>query len=476
MNETIVRPFSGISPSRETQRVGLSYVAIVVSVIVVSGLWVSGRDQLLRIALPAMATLTAVSLYFSRPLIYIQYSLWVWFLSPLVRRIIDWRFGFLEPNLVLLAPLLVSGVAGLTLVVPSRRTNTRIPTAFVLCGGAIAYGFIVGMTLHPSAETVYGLCNWLCPMLFGLHLFLKWPQFEEHRAAITRTFLWGVLILGLYGLYQYFFAPSWDCYWLQNVMVGGQNESFGRPEPFQLRVWSTLNSPGPFANVMLAGLLVLFAVRSSWRLPALVVGYLSLLLSLARTVWLSWVVGLFILLRKSSPRTMARVLALIIFLGACLLPLVNDRPFANVLGDRFKTFSDLGHDESFEARLDMYRTLATEVIDHPFGYGVSNDSTAKVDSGILSLLFSLGWFGGLLYVAGVIGLLAEDKSALREAGHFMVVCRAVVIALLAQIIGGNIFVGVSGTIFWAFGAIYLAGIRHNSREERVQERLATAEA
>ena len=37
-------------------------------------------------------------------------------------------------------------------------------------------------------------------------------------------------------------------------------EAFGRPEPFQIRVWSTLNSPGVFGNILVAGLLLLFSV------------------------------------------------------------------------------------------------------------------------------------------------------------------------------------------------------------------------
>jgi hypothetical protein len=471
---------------REPSRgIGLPCLATVMSVVVIAGLWTLGRDQLLRMAIPVMAAIIGAALYFSRPILYVQFTLWVWFLAPLVRRVVDWRFGYADPNLVLLAPLLVSALAGLTLVVTRRRANTPIPATFVLCGSAIAYGFVVGMILHPSAETVYGLCNWLCPMLFGLHLFLNWAQLDEHRVAISKTFLWGVLILGLYGVYQYFSPPAWDCYWLANVMLGGQNESFGRPEALQVRVWSTMNSPGPFANVMLAGLFVLFTVRSRWRLPALVVGYLSLLLSLARTVWLAWVVGLFVLLRKSRARVVARVLILIIILGACLLPLVNDRRVASVLEDRVMTFADLGHDESFGARLGMYRMLVVDVVEHPFGYGVSNEKTVgdqAIDSGILALFFSLGWLGGLLYTAAIACMLRNGRVALQQGNQFVGACRAIVIALLAQVIAGNIFVGINGTLFWSFGAIYLAYPllqsipQHTPRVTQTQDQLEATNA
>lgn len=445
----------------DTESGNASYVTAAISIVVVAVLWVAGQDQLLRIAIPVVAMLTGVALYFSRPIIYIQYTLWVWFLSPLVRRLVDWRFGYADPNLVLVAPLLVSAVAGLTLILPSRRTNTRIPGAFALCGTAILYGFVVGMFLHSSAETVYGLCNWLCPMLFGLHVFLNWRRYEEHSAAISKTFLWAVLILGLYGVYQYFSPSAWDLYWLESTMKGSGGEAFGRPEALQVRVWSTMNSPGPFANTMVTGLLLLFVIRSSLKLPALVAGYLSLLLSLVRTSWLGWFVGLFVLLRKSKPRVIVRVLALLMLLAVCLVPLLNDPRLANVLGDRVGTLSDVSHDESFGDRLSMYRILTMEVIDHPFGNGVSNQKSSQdiaIDSGILAMFLALGWLGGILFAAGVASLLVKGRAALRDVDEHMTAYRAVIIALLAQIIGGNVFVGVNGAIFWVFAGTYLAGL------------------
>ena len=41
-----------------------------------------------------------------------------------------------------------------------------------------------------------------------------------------------------------------------------------------------------------------------------------------------------------------------------------------MIGDRLNTFSDLGHDESYGARLDLYRMLAGDAMHHPFGYGL----------------------------------------------------------------------------------------------------------
>jgi hypothetical protein len=445
--------------------VGLPFIQSVVSVLVLAALWATGRDHLLRMAIPAMAMLTGVALYFCQPLLYIEYSLWVWFLAPLVRRIVDWRFGFTEPNFVLASPLLVSLVAGLTLIIPSRRANERVPAAFLCCGGAILYGFIVGMALHPSGETIYGLFNWLCPLLFGLHLVLHWRQYDEHRAVISRTFLWGVLLLGLYGIYQYISPPAWDSYWLENVMLGGQSESFGRPEAFEVRVWSSLNSPGPFANMMMVGLLLLLLVRSRAKLPAGVVGYLSFLLSIVRTAWLSWFIGLFLILRTMKPRALVRICLSIVLLFACVLPFTSDPRVANLISDRVSSFTDLRHDESFGDRVDMYQTLLTDVIHTPFGDGLKNLGVWRgiaVDSGILVALFSLGWLGTFLFGAGILALFVGEEQSLQRLYPFSVVAKAIVTAILVQLIGGNIFVNVTGAMFWTFAGLYVSAQKHHS--------------
>ena len=458
--EAAVYPEVALRENRSA--VGQSGVVLAggLALLVVAALWFGGRGSLLRMALPAMAMLVAVILYISRPILYVQYTLWVWFLTPLARRIVDWRFEYTDPNFVLLAPFLVSGVAGLTLLRPSVRANIRIPVAFVLCGSAVVYGFIVGMVQHPSGETIYGFVNWLCPLLFGIHLYINWHRYNEYRAAITNTFLWGILIMGLYGTYQFFFPPTWDTFWLTNVQYQAPNPSFGQPEPFAVRVWSTLNAPGPFANTMMVGLLLLLVTRSAVKLPAAVAGYLSFLLSGVRTAWLSWSVGLVLILKNANPRVIVRLFLSIILVLVCLVPLVADPRVATVVGDRLRTFTDLGHDESFGGRMDMYRILATEAVENPFGLGLSNMTMTRqgmpIDSGFLTAFFSLGWLGSLLLAIGTVSLFLGKPQNLEKNDEFARAGRVIMIAMLAQLVGGNIFTGINGAIFWMFAGLHLS--------------------
>ncbi len=462
-----VREFPATAP-RSKSSLG---VAAGLSAAVVAVLWLAGSGPLLRLAIPAMATLFALVLYFRYPILYVQYSLWVWFLAPMVRRIVDWRFGWADPNLILLSPFLVSGITVLAFLRRDGKAWRDVPMGFVLCGAAILYGFVMGMALEPSGETVYGLLNWLCPVLFGLHLYLNWPRYEQHRSAILKTFLWGVLVLGVYGVYQFLAPMAWDRFWLESIIDDPKGGSFGQPEPMMIRVWSTMNSPGPFANTMMVGLLLLFSARSAFKLPAAIAGYASFLLSVVRTAWLSWIVGLFWILKNSKPRVMVRVVLSGIVLVVCLLPFLADSRMANVISDRVKTFTDLQSDDSFGTRMQMYRVVTGDVLANPFGHGLKANMEVShgiaIDSGILIAVFSLGWPGSLVFAAGILVLLMGQKSWPGTRDDFSEVGKAIMIAIIVQIVGGNIFVNVTGVLLWMFAGMGLAAYRYHKVEALV---------
>jgi hypothetical protein len=426
----------------------------VLGLLIMAFLWFSGHGPLLRIAFPGVATLVGLVIYLKNAPWYVIYTLSLWFLSPLVRRIVDWHFGFAEPNFVLLAPLLVSGIGLLTLL----RAPRSIPTPFVLCASGILYAVALDILRTPSPETVYGIANWLCPMMFGLHLYLNSDSYEHLRSIITKTFLVAVPLLGLYGIYQFIAPPAWDTNWLTNVSLTDLNPSFGQPEPFQIRVWSTMNAPGPFANTMMAGLLLLIAVQSRLKIPAAVAGYLSFLLSAVRSAWLSWVVGLVLILKSLNPRAIVKIVMSLMLLSACMLPLLSDPTIGNVVGDRFDTFNDVHQDGSFQARTDMYRVLIGDLLDSPYGYGFKNKGDwhgFAGDSGILVTFFMLGWVGAGLFFLGIASLFLK-LGQIDAEDSFAISGRAIVIALLAQIVAGNVFVGINGALLWMFAGMGLA--------------------
>src|SRR3712207_6929840 len=68
-------------------------------------------------------------------------------------------------------------------------------------------------------------------------LFPYTTLFRSSR-AVQRAFVWGVLVMGVYGLIQFFFLPPWDRYWMENSPI----TSFGLPEPLGDRKSTRLNS------------------------------------------------------------------------------------------------------------------------------------------------------------------------------------------------------------------------------------------
>jgi hypothetical protein len=437
---------------------------------------------MIRLAIPLIATAIAVFLYFRRPMAYVSFTMWVWFLIPLVRRLIDWRIGWAEPNLTLLAPFFVASVGALTVIAPTKRRPLHILPTFVLCGMAIFYGFLMGIITNPSAESAYGLLNWGAPVIFALHLALSSQEYPELRRCVERTFAAGVGFMGLYGLFQFFTAPKWDVFWLEQISSGLIDPSFGQPEPFKIRVWSSMNGPGPFANVMMAGLVLLLVSRVPLKLPASALGYVSFLLTVVRSAWLEYLVGVVLLMRGERPTRILRLVATFGVLGLCLVPVLQNPDVAPLLGDRLKSFTNLHQDESFRERSDMYRIVTGIIREDPFGHGLRNqeiDRNLVVDSGVLILLLQLGWIGAALYSIGILAFflmpmtkgriaidavkgrrvpkdISADGSPITilpadrqfEDDRLPNALKAVCIAYAAQLIGGMIFVGSTGAIFW----------------------------
>ena len=80
-----------------------------------------------------------------------------------------------------------------------------------------------------------------------------------------------------------------------------------------------------------------------------------------------------------------------------------------------KTFTDLGHDESVSARMEMYRVLTDDALHNPFGQGLNNLEVVRgmaLDSGVLSLVFSMGWLGSALFGAGLVSLFLRRERCL----------------------------------------------------------------
>jgi hypothetical protein len=271
-----------------------------------------------------------------------------------------------------------------------------------------------------------------------------------------------VLVLGVYGIVQYIIAPPWDTAWLEGV--GPNGVTFGSPEPYMIRVWSTANSPLAFASIMETGLILLFAIRTPYKLVINAAGYIAFLLSLIRTAWLGWLLGTTLLLISYRGSALRRAVIAVLILPLCLLPMMLIPQVAQAVQDRLLSFQQLAQDQSFQDRQHLYQDAMQDIFTTPAGQGLVQATEvspvrSSMDSGILSTLEKLGFTGTALFVGGIFlgaaTMIRPSKRELSSTGEELAY-RAVFVAILAGTISGNMFVSVNGVILWMFLALWMS--------------------
>ena len=416
---------------------------------------VVGEGKILNLAFPAGAFAVGVLLYLRYPTIYVGFTWWICFLTPLVRRLADYRSGFTDPSPILLAPYLVILVTLATLWQHLPKTHRHGGLPFVLTFVGVFYGFLIGLIQGSPIKVTIALLDWLTPVLFGFYLFVNWRNYGSYRQNIQRTFVWAVLLTGVYGIYQYLVAPPWDRFWMINV----NRNSFGLPEPLGIRVWSTMNAPLVFAVVMMAGLLLLFSYKGPLRLPASGAGYLAFLLSLARTAWGGWFVGLLTLASSLKSSLQMRLIITMMVIAVCVVPLTTIEPFSEVIHSRLETLSNVEDDGSAQARMQIYEYWLDDALNNFQGMGIGN--APGVDSAILNLLLSLGWLGTIFYMGGMLLLLFElFQCSESRLDPFASTARAIALGIFFQLILGSVMIEIPGVVLWGFLGMGMAARKY----------------
>jgi hypothetical protein len=341
---------------------------------------------------------------------------------------------------------------------------------FFLILVALFYGTLVGVVTTGAAVALYSLLTWLTPVLLAFHLVARWEQYPRNRAVIMSVFGWGALVMGAYGLVQYFVAPPWDGSWIINSGMINQ----GRPEPLGIRVFSTLNSSGPFAFVISAGILMLVANGRWTRLPMAGIGIASLLLSLVRAAWLGLLLGFIYLVMSVRGRARMRLAIFSLVVAASTGVALLSGPIGQIIDKRFDTFSNLDDDTSFLQRKAFYLDFLSRSIGNVVGSGIGSTSYVTKqsnygeiasgfygDSGILQIPFVLGWFGGFLYVGGTVMIVRRFlRGRMPSRDAFVHAAKAIVLMIAAEMVFENTLINVTGACFWTFIGIGLAGERY----------------
>ncbi|MDB9375575.1 O-antigen ligase domain-containing protein [Nodularia sphaerocarpa] len=428
----------------------------------------AGAAALLRLVYPVTALAVAVFLYLRHPILYIGFTWWIWFLTPLATRFVDYRIGWDPTRQMLVAPYLVVFVTIATFLRHSPRASTQGGMPFILAFIGVFYGFLMGLVYNSPIPVARGFLDWLSPIIFAFHLFINWRDYPSYRQNAQRIFLWAVLILGIYGIYQFVVAPEWDRYWL---IESKMFTSSGDPEPFGMRVWSTLHSPGPFAYVMQTGLLLLFTSSGTLIFPASAVGYVSFLLAQVRTSWLGWLLGVVMIFGSVKARIQMRLITIILVMLMCVVPLANIEPISGVITERLESFANLEEDTSFKDRSGSYDRNLSLALSNVLGNGLGNiwkvnEKTGQLevfvlDSGILDMFFTLGWLGAIPYLGGLILIIFSVlKYGEAHFDSFVSAARAIGLSTCVQLVGNSAMLSIPGMILWGFLAMAMAAHKY----------------
>ena len=421
--------------------------------VVVGLLGAGGRALVLTFPLGCL--LVALLIFVRSPATFLMFTFWVWLLTPFIRRIFDLRYGFHPTSPLLLAPLLVSSVAAITVVRRRMMLRSSAYLPFLVAFVALSYAYFIGVIRQSLISASYDLLTWMAPLLFGLHVALEWRRFPEFRATITSCALWGLLVSATYGLVQWVRPPVWDRVWV----VSAEMFSIGAPLPYVIRVFRTLNAPGPFSIMLIFSLLIGLAAPQRWRSVPLALGIVALILTKGRSAWAAFFIGTVVLQIRQPLRALPR--QWIVLLGVVLLaaPLLTQPQVLNLISRRAGTVANLQTDRSYKSRIDLTRYALSRMAVNPAGTGLGElggaskllsggKSAVALDSGLLEVYSIMGWIGGTLFM---MALFAVTLSVIRARGNRNQAVAGAVSAVLALIVTalfGNVFNSASGFYFW----------------------------
>jgi hypothetical protein len=164
-----------------------------------------------------------------------------------------------------------------------------------------------------------------------------------------------------------------------------------------------------------------------------------------------------------------RLIITLMLMLLVVLPLTMIEPFSTVIGSRVQTLFAGEQDGSFVDRSLGYANLLNdalgEIEGHGVGYVISDATIGGNDSGILTLLLTLGWFGTIPYLAGMT-LLVFNAMQIRQAAidPFVGACRAIVLATISQISLNTVMLAPFGIVMWGFMGLTAAARLHEAQQ------------
>jgi hypothetical protein len=452
--------------SRAEPDLASAVLLVLVGLLVVGSLGMH-QARLLQVAFPAVCLVAGMVLFGRSPAGYLTFVMWLWALAPLVRRLAEWQLDeFNDQNLILLSPYIVTAIAGVALFRRPGVLNDRRTRPFVIGIGCVAAGAVVGLAKVGLQAAIFGFLEWSTPIALGGYVAtLSVARLEHAWRTVWRHALVLLVVVGCYGVYQFFAILPWDVQWMDNAPIG----SIGQPKPFEVRVFSTANAPGVLSMIVMVLLLLALGRRSAMKLPITVLAGVVLGVSLVRSAWLGVAVGVvaFWLLQRGRSRSRSILAALLIvplFLGV-----TQAGPINAVLSTRASSFGELGEDDSLNARFEFFRETLPGVLANPIGHGtgssgatvrtgvVEDDQAVQAfDNGLLAIPFALGLLPGLVYFGVLVNVTRQVVGGSRGGRRMRRAAAAAWIAGLVQLLFVFALAGATGAFIWMAAGLGIA--------------------
>ncbi|WP_454765676.1 hypothetical protein [Cupriavidus campinensis] len=409
---------------------------------------------------PMGAVLVGLLCYRRSPAQYVSFMCWLYFLSPEVRRLADYFNSAYNPiSPIQMAPVLVAVLSGLTVLTHYRVVATRRAFPSLLLVLALTYALVVGCIRNSIPSALFSFGYAIIPIFVGFHILATWKHYPAYARTLVSTFSWGMFVIGVYGVVQYVLMPPWDAMWMLRSGIG----SVGEPFPFSFRVFSTLNSPGPLATVLMGGLLFMLAGRGKVVWVGAVSGFVVLLLTAVRSAWGGLIVGGLYALACIDGRTRSRVILAILVVAALSVPMFALDEFAKPVLDRLQSVSSIQNDRSFLVRMQFYESFLAVATGDIAGQGMGSvgigtkldSATSQLgkfgvfDSGLMEIPYVMGWPGTLLYLTGLLWMIgrAMKRGLALKSSRLLAAAVGTSIALVSMLVFSNTLNAFDGILF-----------------------------
>jgi hypothetical protein len=422
-------------------------------------------------ALAAACVAVLLAVYVTDRTAGVGATLAFWWIVPGLRRVVQWKLGYVAADPLSLAPFLATGgIVALELA----RSGLSPRATRVLCAAAAAFAIGVPTGLaHGALAATYAFFGYLSALGF---LIVGYREATTGRlTSLWSALRWVLPLVAIYALVQRFATmPPWDQSWLDTVDI----TSIGvGPGTDAIRAFATLNSPGTFAGVLAVGLAWYLAVRrpGGWGAVSVALLLAALALTYVRGAW----IGLFVaaiahavVTRGASlPRLAGATLATVVVVGA----MAGSNPAAGSLVTRISTLGSLNQDTSAQARVATPTELLGTAVRQPAGQGLGTVGEASrlggsaqnelryTDNAYLSLILQSGplallvMLGALATVLRAAWRLARRASPVRAQAES---CFAVLVLVLVFMASGDHFYGAVGVLFWLVAGYVLGLEKH----------------